>query len=110
MDRTFWMSFADPDKPEGQRFLGVSIVEVSEEEASDSRAELAVSHPKHLPGAEWIAAAARVAWVMGCNPGGEIGAAEIPPEHLAKFADAPRFRLMQKPELVELGLIEKEEG
>ncbi len=45
----WWLSFADPDKPEGQRFAGVCIVQ-------GSNMEDAVSE----------------AWRRKCNPGGEI--------------------------------------
>lgn len=46
-----WMSFIDPDKPQGQRFLGVAICQ----------------------GAD-IGEAAKNAWEHGCNPGGEVAA------------------------------------
>jgi hypothetical protein len=45
----WWLSFADPDRPEGERFLGVAIVEG--DDAMD---------------------AMQTAWNLGCNPGGEI--------------------------------------
>lgn len=45
----YWLSFVDPDGPEGDRFLGVSIVEAEN-------------------GQEAVAAA----WRLGCNPGGEV--------------------------------------
>lgn len=44
-----WLSFCDPNKPEGERFLGVSVVEAD-----------------NLPDAMGVA------WLTGCNPGGEI--------------------------------------
>lgn len=47
----WWMSFCDPDKPKGQQFLGVCIVEAP---------SFMHAHQK--------------AWVLGINPGGEIQA------------------------------------
>jgi hypothetical protein len=47
----WWLSFADPDKPPGQAFLGVAIVHAY----TDS-----------------VVAAAAKAHDLGCNPGGEV--------------------------------------
>lgn len=49
----WWLSFVDEDRPEGQRFLGVAIVDAPD-----------------VPGAF-----AGRAWDLGCNPGGQIAAA-----------------------------------
>jgi hypothetical protein len=51
----WWLSFVDPHRPEGTRFLGVALVE-----------------------AETMADALRRAWSSGCNPGGEVEAYELP--------------------------------
>jgi ABC-type proline/glycine betaine transport system ATPase subunit len=51
----FWLSFCDPDKPEGERFLGAAIVE-----ATDLREAL------------------KVTWRLKINPGGEVLSVEIP--------------------------------
>lgn len=45
----WWLSFADPDLPEGHQFLGVVIVEAQDGEAAVARTHL-----------------------MGINPGGEV--------------------------------------
>jgi hypothetical protein len=45
----FWLSFCDPEKPDGQQFLGACIVE-----ASDFISAVTRSHQE------------------GCNPGGEV--------------------------------------
>lgn len=45
----WWLSFVDPQAPEGARFLGVCIVE-----------------------GDNIAQAMSTAWFMACNPGGDI--------------------------------------
>jgi hypothetical protein len=61
----WWMSFCDPDKPKGQQFLGVSIVEAS-----------GFMH------------AQQKAWALGINPGGEIQGEQvegIPAEYLNKL-------------------------
>lgn len=49
----WWLSFTDPDRPEGQRFLGVAIVDAPD-----------------VLGA-WVGRA----WELGCNPGGQVAAA-----------------------------------
>jgi hypothetical protein len=45
----FWLSFVDPTRPKGDRFLGVAIVRAFD--ATD---------------------AVSTAWALGCNPGGEV--------------------------------------
>lgn len=47
-ERLWWLSFCDPEKPEGQRFLGIAIV--------------------RAPG---FVTATQVAHQSGCDPGGE---------------------------------------
>lgn len=91
--KTFWLSFidTDSDRPVGQRFLGVAIVLVTDAEAETARR---LMPPQALPGAEWIAAAARKAWALGCNPGGEIGAMELPTPPDAQWMN----RLLSKEE------------
>lgn len=68
MTHWWWLSFVDPDRPEGQRSLGVAIVQ----------------------GAD-IGEVASNAWALDCNPGGEVAGAELPdallpaPEHLNRL-------------------------
>jgi hypothetical protein len=45
----WWLSFIDPDRPQGDRFLAVSIVQAATGVGSVSRA-----------------------WALGINPGGEV--------------------------------------
>lgn len=45
----WWLSFTDPDRPKGQHFLGLCIVPAPN-----------------------VVFASRVAWMLGCNPGGQI--------------------------------------
>jgi len=68
----FWLSFADPQTG---AFLGVAIVQVDEDDAQAARDRLP---PASKPGAEWLIAAAQLAWDMGCNPGGEVLGAPLP--------------------------------
>jgi hypothetical protein len=73
--KTYWLSFVDEHRPAGERFLGVCIVEVTEADAAAVRPRLP---PQAQPGAEWIAAAMRKAWRLGCNPGGTVASYELP--------------------------------
>ncbi len=77
MTKTFWLSFCDPDRPAGDRFLGVCVVDVTEADAARSKAIIAARFPNALPGAEWIAAATSVARHAGCNPGGEVAGYDV---------------------------------
>jgi len=73
--QSYWLSFVDPDLPEGSRFLGVSIV----------RAE----HPKM---------AVPNAWGLGCNPGGEVMIFPIPQHLESRIEDAYRNRVLSREE------------
>jgi hypothetical protein len=101
--RTFWLSFCDPDRLEGQQFLGVAVVEVSTAEADAASTEVRARFPHAKPGAEWIAAATRKAWVLGCNPGGEIMFADI--TDAVHGREVPRHRLLSRHEVTALGLL-----
>jgi hypothetical protein len=71
-----WMSFVDPELPEGSAFLGVAIVEAKD-----------------------IGEGTALCWDLGINPGGEVLAGEMPePWPPCRFRD----RLLQKPEIEEL--------
>ena len=52
----WWLSFVDPELPEGDRFLGVCVVQ----------------------GANVVDAVER-AWALGCNPGGAVAGWVLPP-------------------------------
>jgi hypothetical protein len=101
MMKTFWMSFTDPDRPEGQGFLGVVVLDVT---AADADAARPFLPPTAHPGSEWLLAAQREAWRLGCNPGGEVKSWELPPDHPS--AAAPRQVLLTRDDLVRLGLID----
>ncbi len=79
--KVFWLSFCDGKRPKGQQFLGACVIEVTAEEAFEAAIEVALRFPLAQEGAEWIAAATKKAWALGCNPGGEIATAEMPPDH-----------------------------
>ena len=77
--KTFWLSFCDVTRPKGQQFLGACLIEVTAEEALAAALDLLLRFPMAQPDAEWIGAASTKAWRLGCNPGGEMASAEIPP-------------------------------
>jgi hypothetical protein len=68
--KTIWLSFADESG-----HLGVAIVDVT---AAEAAAEKPFLHPNAGPGAEWLAAALRITWHLGINPGGNVQATIIP--------------------------------
>jgi hypothetical protein len=76
----FWLSFADPDRPKGDQFLGATLIEA--DDAMD---------------------AVRKAWKAGLNPGGEVLIGEVPDDILPTVPDA-RGKLMTKEELNERGI------
>lgn len=51
----YWLSFVDPERPKGTRFIGVALVE-----ADDFGLAVQLAHRK------------------GCNPGGEVAGEPIP--------------------------------
>lgn len=57
----FWLSFADPNKPKGQQFLGGTLIEVP------------------IGGHPGVIAAVQRAWDLGINPGGEVASFELAP-------------------------------
>lgn len=68
--RLWWCSFVDPDKPEGQRFLGVAVVPCEpaiEDQASVAKTVLTEAHR------------------IGCNPGGQVKFVEMIPSAVLKM-------------------------
>lgn len=100
----FWMSFTDPEKPAGQRFLGVCVVEVTATDVERYLPLLHAEHPEALPGAEWLFAAMQYARAHGCNPGGEIMSTVLDDDD-PRVTTIPRDRLMLMDELTRLDLI-----
>lgn len=73
---SYWLSFCDPKRPEGTRFLGACIV----------------------PGRD-LREAARWAWVLNCNPGGEVLGLEVPPTIDPSIPAEWRNRLLSREEV-----------
>lgn len=99
MTRAYWLSFCDGDKPTGQQFLGVCLVDVTDDMAADALLDIALRFPMAMDGAEWVAAAIKEAHRLGCNPGGEVASNDVtdgPPDILAAH---PRGKLMSLAEL-----------
>lgn len=113
MTQTWWLSFCDSDRPTGEQFLGVAIIDVTDEDAADNRDEVdrrRAQFNQPPPGEDeeyvyYLAAAIRMAHLLGCNPGGEVAGVRLDDE--AHFADmdasCPRNRLLLRPELEALG-------
>jgi hypothetical protein len=102
MTRTFWLSFVDPDRPEGQRNLGVCIIDIDELDIAAARVTLDKSRfastydPDKGPIVWAITAKARD---VGCNPGGEVASYEITDaDNPAWLARLPRNTLLTKDE------------
>lgn len=92
----WWLSFADPEKPQGTRFLGVAIVEIEDVEGQDLR-DRAVT-------------VVRKAHALGCNPGGEVASTELhldhwPNDQRVALAKAPKHTLLSKEDLKHYDLI-----
>jgi hypothetical protein len=103
--RLFWLSFVDSDRPEGQRNLGVAVVEVMESDIAAAQEIINRDFPKADPRAGAVAAAICTAWATGCNPGGEVGCVEITDADPEKLARAPRHQLMSREDLERLDLL-----
>lgn len=93
--KTYWLSFCDTDRPKGQQFLGVSVIDVSEADVLEAQSV----RPAHDP---WIGAAIRKSWLKKCNPGGEVLTCQLETGHEL----IPRDVLLAKSDLERLGLIE----
>ncbi len=99
--RTFWLSFVNPDAPEGQRFSGACVVDVVPEFIEQAKRALILED--RSPNSAPIAAAIQLAWELGINPGGAVQTCELQPKDAAYHA--PRGRLLRRAELEELKLI-----
>jgi hypothetical protein len=106
--QTWWLSFVDPERPAGERFLGVCLVDIDAADAAYALAVLRAGRFRHTfrLGAEWLMAATRKAHLLGCNPGGQVQAyrVDVNGVDVEKLALAPRNRLMSAAELKERGL------
>lgn len=97
--RTYWLSFVDEHQPVGDRFLGVVVADVTDEEA----AVVALEHPHMFDPVDgpWIFAAMKKCWDRGVNPGGQVGSTCIDGQPEALF---PRWQLLSKDEISALYL------
>jgi len=92
----FWLSFCDNERPPGEQFRGVALVEADGPDEQEA-----------------LRNAVRRAWATGCNPGGEIQSVMIGDELLdrmsndqrVRLARAPRDTLLSKEELAHFDLI-----
>lgn len=50
MTKTFWLSFCDSERPTGDQFLGVAVVDISEDEAAVAREHLVLTLPPRKSG------------------------------------------------------------
>ena len=105
MTRLFWLSFVGLDPAGAERFLGVCLVEVDDEDRAEAKAILDVQFPQHTAGVEEVAAMSRKAHLMGCNPGGQMLIAEVDPE-LVAAKGLPLYRLLSRAELTAAGVVE----
>lgn len=101
--RTFWLSFCDSDRPAGDQFLGVCIVDVTGTDANEAQIDVLLRFPLAQEGAEWLAAASRKCHRLGINPGGEMASFDItgltPPESVTIVKN----RLLSKADLIAQG-------
>lgn len=74
----YWLSFVDPDKPEGKEFLGACLVE-----------------------ADGFLLAVKAAYRKGCNPGGEVAGSTVPTEMVKYINTKWMNRLLTKDECIE---------
>lgn len=89
MTQTWWLSFADPDRPEGTQFLGVVILDVDETDVAASEGittAIRASHglpPLDDPEDQWMSGAVYKSHRLKVNPGGQVLA--------MRLDDAPRW-------------------
>jgi hypothetical protein len=76
----WWLSFVDPDRAEGDRFLGACVVETVEADMEQ---------------------AVKEAWFRGCNPGGEVSLVTLTMKEALRF---DRNRLFMREELNDRGM------
>ncbi len=103
--RTYWLSFADGDRPRGQQFLGVAVVDVTEADCDRAVPFVVRRRPPGSPPPEdevlWVGAAITKAHETGCNPGGEVGSLRIDdhPDFAVRGPRYPRFQLLSRADL-----------
>ncbi len=103
MTRTYWLSFCDNDRPAGQQFLGVAVVDVTEKDRAEAEVITREKWGERDEEVYWLGAAIRKSHQEGCNPGGEVASARIDEFITPETPDCPRHRLLSKAELQALG-------
>lgn len=107
LDRYYWLSFTNPDLPEGHRFLGVSIVHVTVTDVRVAELNLLPSKSdQRNSDLMWIRAAIQASWDRQCNPGGEVMSVQVFLKDLP--SETPIFHLMLLDELYLRGLIKRD--
>jgi len=105
--RTYWLSFTDRDRPRGQQFLGVVVVDVSEADRAEALATWNQTHDQPMGDridGPWIAAAMRACWRAGVNPGGAVASWRLDdhPDFASYSARYPRLQLLSRAEIAAL--------
>jgi hypothetical protein len=108
MTWTVWMSFTDSRRPRGRQFLGVVVMDVTEEEAAAAIPSMRALHPKAMEGAEVLWVAQQRAHKYGVNPGGSVASWTFPREEFdRRVPGVPRGELLSKLELEAFGELER---
>lgn len=98
--RWFWLSFADPDLPEGEQFLGALVISVEDADVMMAKVLIALQFPDHQDRVgrvnHFVAATVR-ATTLGVNPGGEVVGWDIT-DDIDKIPEDMRMRLLSKEE------------
>lgn len=92
MTRTYWLSFVKAGQAAGVAVIDVTDTDVEATPKPPRATAEAWADPK----VRWMATAIRLSWEQDCNPGGEVGLIEIPPELQSQI---PRNRLLTGDEL-----------
>lgn len=110
MTQTWWLSFVDPDRPEGEQFLGAVVVDVDEADvalAEPAATAIRASHglpPLSEPRDQWMAAAIGKASRLHVNPGGEVASLRLDaiPGFATECPPYPRNQILSRAEIEKL--------
>lgn len=102
MTKLFWLSFCDTNKPSGEQFLGVCLVEPNEIDMMFAMTKALEINPDCTEPAWWLAAACTKAHEMKCNPGGQVMGVMVPEDLEYRAKKYPRNKLLSKKELEDL--------
>jgi len=92
--KTYWLSFCDAQTGDN---LGVCVVEVSEEQATEAIEVVKRIKGVCRDGEEWTVAAIGQSLLHECNPGGSVQLVKVDLSQLPP--DVPRNRLIRLDEL-----------